>query len=281
MNNPIPDTLRALIIGTWIGGLVWFERRHVLRSVQRSKLRRDIRNLVIAGPAGAVMQVLEMPVALGLAELTQKKTWGLLPKLHLPRVAAAIAGVLLLDYTLYWWHYLTHRVPLLWRFHQVHHIDQEMDATTALRFHFGEIAISVGYRAAQIVAIGASPMTVAVWQVFVFLNILFHHSNVRLPVASERILARFIMTPRLHGIHHSIAPEEVNSNWSSGFSIWDLLHATLRTETPQHTLTLGVRGFLGGSEDTICKALLFPFHIPGEPPEYNQVQVRQSFDALA
>jgi hypothetical protein len=92
MNNPIPDTLRALIIGTWIGGLVWFERRHVLRSVQRSKLRRDIRNLVIAGPAGAVMQVLEMPVALGLAELTQKKTWGLLPQLHLPRVAAAIAG---------------------------------------------------------------------------------------------------------------------------------------------------------------------------------------------
>jgi len=280
MNNPIPDTLRALIIGTWIGGLVWFERRHVLRSVQRSKLRRDIRNLVIAGPAGAVMQVLEMPVALGLAELTQKKTWGLLPKLHLPRVAAAIAGVLLLDYTLYWWHYLTHRVPLLWRFHQVHHIDQEMDATTALRFHFGEIAISVGYRAAQIVAIGASPMTVAVWQVFVFLNILFHHSNVRLPVASERILARFIMTPRLHGIHHSIAPEEVNSNWSSGLTVWDWLHSTLRTETPQSTLTLGVSGFLGASETTGLEALALPFHIRGEPPAYDGAPVRQSLNVL-
>ena len=114
MSNPISNSVRAVIIGAWIGGLIWFERRNVLRSVRRNKLRRDVRNLVIAGPAGAVMQVLEMPVALGLAELTQKKTWGLLPKLHLPRVAAAIAGVLLLDYTLYWWHYLTHRVPLLW-----------------------------------------------------------------------------------------------------------------------------------------------------------------------
>ena len=280
MNNPISNSLRAAIIGAWIGGLIWFERRRVLRSVQRNKLRRDVRNLVIAGPAGAVMQVLEMPVALGLAELTQQKKWGLLPRLHLRRAAAMIAGVLLLDYTLYWWHYLTHRVPLLWQFHQVHHIDQEMDATTALRFHFGEIAISVGYRAAQIVAIGASPMTVAVWQVFLFLNILFHHSNVRLPVAWERILARFIMTPRLHGIHHSIAPEEVNSNWSSGLTVWDWLHSTLRTETPQSALTLGVPGFVGASETTALEALALPFHIPGKPPGYDGAPVRQSFDAL-
>src|SRR5581483_8455279 len=182
----------------------------------RNKLRRDVRNLVIAVPAGAAMQMLEMPVALKLSKITQHRRWGLLPRLYLPPRVAMLSGILLLDYTLYWWHYLTHRVPALWRFHHVHHVDQEMDATTALRFHFGEIAISVAFRAAQIAVIGVSPMTLAVWQVFLFLCILFHHSNVCLPLACERILARFVVTPRLHGIHHSIAPKEVNSNWSSG-----------------------------------------------------------------
>lgn len=281
MKNPISNSLRAIIVGAWIVGLVWFENRRALRPVHRNKLRRDVRNLVIAGPAGAVMQVLEMPVALKLGKLTQIRRWGLLPRLRLSRLVVSVVGILLLDYTLYWWHYLTHRVPSLWRFHQVHHVDQEMDATTALRFHFGEIAISVAFRAAQIAVIGASPMTVAVWQVFLFLCILFHHSNVCLPLASERILARFIVTPRLHGIHHSIAPEEVNSNWSSGLTIWDWLHSTLRTEVPQATLALGVPGFLGASEITALQVLALPFEVPAQPPAYNGAPVRQSLDALS
>jgi len=281
LKNPISNVLRAVLIGTWIAGLIWFENRRALRSVHRSKVRRDIRNLLIAGPSGAVLQLLEMPVALKLAELTQERTWGILPRLHLPAAAAITAGILLLDYTLYWWHYLTHRLAVLWRFHQVHHLDQEMDATTALRFHFGEIAISVAFRALQIAAIGTSPMTVAVWQVFLFLSILFHHSNVRLPLASERILARFVVTPRLHGIHHSIAPEEVNSNWSSGLTVWDWLHSTLRTEVPQAGLTLGVPGFRGASEITAVEALRFPFQVAGQRPAYDGKPVRQSPDALS
>ena len=250
MKNPIPNSVRGLIIGSWITGLIWFENRRALRAVRRNKLRRDVRNLLVAAPAGGVMQALEMPMALKLSEFAQRRKWGILPRSPLPDAIRVVVGVLLLDYTLYWWHFLTHRVPGLWRFHQVHHLDQEMDATTALRFHFGEIAISVLFRAAQITVIGPAPMTVAIWQVFLFVCILFHHSNVRLPVTFERGLARIVVTPRLHGIHHSIAPEQVNSNWSSGLSIWDLLHATLRTEVPQDTLRLGVCGFLEESKDT-------------------------------
>lgn len=280
MKNPIPNSFRGIVIGAWIAGLVWFENRRALRAVHKSKLRRDVRNLLIAAPAGAVIQVLEMPLAFKLAEFARSKKWGVLSRLPLPPILAGVLGILLLDYTLYWWHFLTHRVPGLWRFHQVHHIDHEMDATTALRFHFGEIAISVAFRAGQVVLIGATPTILASWQVFLFLSILFHHSNLRLPLAWERRLARFVMTPRLHGIHHSIAPDEVNSNWSSGLTVWDLLHATLRTEPPQDTLTLGVRGFLE-EKDTLAKALAFPFHVPGQPPEYHKAPVRQSFDAIA
>ncbi len=262
-------------------GLVWLENRRGLRPVHKSKLRRDVRNLVTAAPSGAVMQALEMPIALKLAEYAESGRLGLIPQLGLQPIAAGIISILLLDYTLYWWHYLTHRVAALWRFHQVHHIDQEMDATTALRFHFGEITISVSFRALQIAVIGPSPMAVAVWQVFLFLCIFFHHSNVRLPVALERSIARLIITPRLHGIHHSIAPEEVNSNWSSGLTVWDFLHGTLRTDVPQEALTLGVPGFLEQYEDAAGKALKLPFEVAGHPPEYSGEPVRQSLQRLS
>ena len=281
MNSPIPNWVRAAVILAWTAGLIWLENRRALRSVHRNKARRDVRNLLIAAPAGAVMQFIETPLAFKLAELTQAGGWGLLPRFPLSRAVSICAGILLLDYTLYWWHYLTHRVAVLWRFHRVHHIDPEMDATTALRFHFGEILISVAFRAAQVAAIGPSPLTVALWQIFLFLSILFHHTNVRLPLAAERILARFVMTPRLHGIHHSIAPAEVNSNWSSGLTIWDWLHSTLRTEPPQAALSLGVPGFLGASEPDAVHALAVPFEGASQPPAYDGVPVRQSLAALS
>ena len=282
MENPIPNSVRAVIIGTWIVGLLWLERRRALRTVQRSKLQRDVRNLVIAAPAGVVMQAVEMPLALTLAAtFANNRNWGLVGALHLPTAVSVVAGVLLLDYTLYWWHFLTHRVPLLWRFHQVHHLDREMDATTALRFHFGEITISLAFRALQIVVIGPTPLAVAVWQVFLFFCILFHHSNVRLPVAFERVLARVVVTPRMHGIHHSVVAQEVNSNWSSGLTIWDWLHSTLRTQPSQEEPTLGVAGFLGPTEVTAVKALKLPFEVTSNPPDYDGTPVRQPFDSLS
>lgn len=281
MENPILNSVRAVIIGTWIVGLLWFERRRALRTVQRSKLQRDVRNLVIAAPAGVVMQAVEMPLALALATFAKNRNWGIVEVLHLPTAGSVVFGVLLLDYTLYWWHFLTHRVPVLWRFHQVHHLDREMDATTALRFHFGEITISLAFRALQILVIGPTPLTVAVWQVFLFFCILFHHSNVRLPVAFERVLARVVVTPRMHGIHHSVVAREVNSNWSSGLTIWDWLHSTLRTQPSQEELTLGVAGFLGPTEVTAMKALKLPFEVTSNPPDYDGTPVRQPLDSLS
>jgi sterol desaturase/sphingolipid hydroxylase (fatty acid hydroxylase superfamily) len=281
MENPISNSARALIIGTWSAGLLWLERRRALRAVRRSKLQRDVRNILIAAPAGVVMQAVEMPLALTLATFANRRHLGVLPLLSLPSPASTVASILLLDYTLYWWHFLAHRVPVLWRFHQVHHIDREMDATTALRFHFGEITVSLAFRALQMLVIGPTPQAVALWQVFMFLCILFHHSNVRLPVSLERLLARIVVTPRLHGIHHSVASQEVNSNWSSGLTVWDWLHSTLRTEPTQDGLILGVAGFLGPGEVTAIEALKLPFEVAGQPPEYDGMPVRQSLDSLS
>jgi sterol desaturase/sphingolipid hydroxylase (fatty acid hydroxylase superfamily) len=118
-----------------------------------------------------------------------------------------------------------------------------LDASTGLRFHFGEIVLGVPYRAAQIVIIGVSPLTLSIWQTVMLVSIGFHHSNVELSPDLERKLVRFIVTPRMHGIHHSMIPEETNSNWSSGLSIWDRLHKTMRLDISQREITIGVPAY--------------------------------------
>ena len=279
--NPIPSPFRGLLIPGWLAALIWLERRHALRPSHDSKIVRDARNLTVAAAAAAVVQFAEVPVAFGLAELAQTKRLGLLSRLPLPFSARAILGFLALDYTLYWWHLLTHRVPVLWRFHQVHHIDRDMDATTALRFHFGEIALSVLFRAGQMLIIGPTPFTFASWQLFLFLCILFHHSDVRLPLPLERLLAHLIVTPRLHGIHHSIAPDQVNSNWSSGLTVWDWLHSTLRTDVPQATIILGVKEFMNSQDTRLGRILTLPFTASGSVPAYDHRLVRQPLYQLS
>src|SRR5205085_1488143 len=205
------------------------------------------------------VRLAEVPVVQPLAELVERCRWGLLQRLALPAWLEVILGVALLDYTLYVWHVLTHRVPFLWRFHVVHHIDLDLDASTALRFHFGELFISVIWRAAQIVVIGVSPFAFAAWQAFLFPSILFHHSNVKIPPELEKKLGNFVVTPRMHGIHHSIERSETDSNWSSGLTIWDFLHGTLKTDVPQDEIIIGVPAYREADEVVLTEILSMPF----------------------
>lgn len=194
----------------------------------------------------------------------ERRRWGLLKQMRIPSWLEALLAMALLDYTLYLWHILIHRVPALWRFHSVHHVDLDMDASTAIRFHFGEMAISVLWRAGQIVTIGVSPQALSAWQVALLLSILFHHSNIGVPIAIERRLSLFVVTPRLHGIHHSIIPEETNSNWSSGLTIWDRLHGTLKLNIPQHQITIGVAAYREPQDVTLPRILAMPFRNAGD-----------------
>jgi sterol desaturase/sphingolipid hydroxylase (fatty acid hydroxylase superfamily) len=164
-----------------------------------------------------------------------------------------------MDYTLYIWHVLMHRVPFLWRFHLPHHVDLDLDASTAVRFHAGELAIATGWRALQVTLIGVSPLSLSVWQTFVLLSVLFHHSNVRLPIQFEEKLVRIFVTPRMHGIHHSTIEEETNSNWSSGLTVWDWLHGTLRLNVPQDQITIGVPAYQNPDEVKLRQILEMPF----------------------
>jgi sterol desaturase/sphingolipid hydroxylase (fatty acid hydroxylase superfamily) len=239
--------------------LWWAERKRPLRRTVEPARIHQARNLAIAGLAAMTVQLAERPLVEPLAAVVQRRGWGVVPRLPGPQWLRTAAALLLLDYTLYLWHVLVHRVPALWRFHAVHHVDRDLDASTALRFHFGELTISVPWRALQVALTGVSPAQLQLWQRLVLVSILFHHSNLELPRRLERILSLVVMTPRLHGIHHSDVRVIRDSNWSSGLTVWDRLHGTLRNDLPQAAITIGVEGFARPADVTLPRVLALPF----------------------
>jgi sterol desaturase/sphingolipid hydroxylase (fatty acid hydroxylase superfamily) len=170
-----------------------------------------------------------------------------------------LLAFLLLDLSFYYWHRLNHTWPLLWRFHNVHHIDPDLDSTTAFRFHFGEIAYSTVFRVVQIAVIGPGAFAFVLYEGIFLAATVFHHSNVRLPPGTERLLSVFIVTPRMHGIHHSIIREETNSNFSVVLRLWDTLHRTLRLDINQNEIRIGVAAYATDKDNSVAQLLLLPF----------------------
>ena len=164
-----------------------------------------------------------------------------------------------MDLIFYYWHLANHRVPLLWRFHNVHHIDPDLDVTTAFRFHFGEIALSAAMGVVQVSVIGISGWAFATYQLAFQLEVMFHHSNWRLPIRLERALSKVIVTPRMHGIHHSQMQRENNSNFGTIFTWWDRLHRTLGLNVPQSAITVGIPAYTLPDDNGVPNALTMPF----------------------
>ena len=121
------------------------------------------------------------------------------------------------------------------------------------------MAVSVPYRAAQVLLLGVAPRPLSVRQTFVFASILFHHSNLRLPLWLERIAVRIVVTPRMHGIHHSVETDETNANWSSGLTLWDTVHGTLRLDVPQDEIEIGGPAYRLPDEVTFPRLVEMPF----------------------
>jgi sterol desaturase/sphingolipid hydroxylase (fatty acid hydroxylase superfamily) len=258
--RPVPLLVRAAIIGGVAAAACVLERRYPLRRRVAGGPARVLRNLAISAGSGAVVSFCELPLAAVLTRWVSRRRLGLAQSPRLPAWASTAAGVLWLDYTTYVWHVLTHRAHVLWRFHRVHHSDRDLDATTALRFHAGEMLLSVPFRAAQILLGGVSPRAFSLWQIGFFSSVLLHHSNLRLPERLERRLAWLFVTPRMHGIHHSRVPRERDSNWASGVtSLWDHLHGTFRLNVPQARIAIGLDGYSTPAADRLLPLLRLPF----------------------
>ncbi len=264
--------------------MLWLQWRFPLRRQHFSALHRLVRNFVLSIPGFAIVRLAMLPIPLAVAMWAQDRHIGLLNWVALLDWAACIATFLLMDYAYWWWHWANHMVPLFWRFHNVHHTDLDLDVSTAARFHFGEMIFSVGFLSLAVMLFGIAPIMLVVFFITFETATLFHHSNWRLPIKLERILNLIIVTPRMHGIHHSIVQRETNSNWGTIFCWWDKLHRTLRRDVPQDAITIGVAAYREEHELTLGKLFALPFReqrpwrLPsGELPE----RASQQADELA
>jgi sterol desaturase/sphingolipid hydroxylase (fatty acid hydroxylase superfamily) len=248
-----------MVFGVALGALFAAERRRPLRRSTEPGADRVVRNAVIGLLAGATTAASELPIVAPVQRLAERRRMGLLRQVAMPRPLRIVLGFLLLDYTLYLWHWLNHRAPWLWRFHAVHHLDLDLDSTTGLRFHFGELTMAAGFRALQIVALGVDRETLRLWQQTLLLSVMFHHSNLELPEPLEARLNAVIVTPRMHGIHHSTRDEYASSNFSSLLSCWDRLHRSLTLDVPDEAVTIGVIGFSRPEDVTLERSLTLPF----------------------
>jgi sterol desaturase/sphingolipid hydroxylase (fatty acid hydroxylase superfamily) len=257
--SALPVWVVPAIVAVAFAVMLGAETIFPLRVQVESRFRHVLRNLTAGAISLAIVPLLQVPLLQPVARAVERSGFGLLHWLEVPRPWSVVLAVLLLDYTLWIWHWACHRVPFLWRFHLPHHIDRDMDTSTALRFHFGELILSIPVRAAQIAVIGAEPLAVAIWQAILFTAILFHHGNLRLPRRLETVLVRFVVTPRMHAIHHSARPGETNSNWSSILTVWDFLHRTFRFDLPDERIVIGIPAYREPSDVTLGKFLTLPF----------------------
>ena len=255
----IRDVVRVGLLVAAAAAILVLERRRQARPyVERRRLHRS-RNLVMAGLAAATVHLLEAPLVVPLARVVARRKWGLTHVIGGRRWLRQLIAIALLDYTLYLWHIVVHRVAWLWRFHLVHHVDLDLDATTGLRFHAGELATSIPWRAAQVIVIGVTPQALAAWQTLTLLSVLFHHSNTALSEPVERALSWIVATPRMHAIHHSVDPCQQHSNFSSGLALWDRLHGTARFDAAAGEVIIGVDGHRDRRDARLGRILELPF----------------------
>lgn len=170
-----------------------------------------------------------------------------------------LLALVLQDAWMYAWHRANHTVPLLWRFHRVHHSDAEMDVTSAIRFHPGEIVMSGCLRAGVVLVLGLSLPQVLLYDALLLPVIFFHHSNIRLPEQVDRVLRLVITTPALHRVHHSRQRHECDSNYGSIFSWWDRLLRTFCLRRDGTPVDFGVEGWDRAEQQSLHGLLQAPF----------------------
>lgn len=246
----------AGLLGLLAGSEAVFPRRS--RALPRG--RRWTVNLMLM-VAGAVVVRLIVPVtAVGVAAIAAERSWGVLNTAPIPLWIAVPVAVILLDLAIYGQHVAFHRIPALWRLHRVHHCDIEFDVTTGIRFHPGEIVLSMLYKLAVIVALGAPPVAVILFEILLSGGSAFTHANLRLPDGVDRRLRMAFVTPDMHRIHHSVYRDETDSNYGFNLAVWDRVFGTYRAQPRDghDAMAIGLERFRGAESRDLGQLLLLP-----------------------
>ena len=260
LNNEVAIRL-GFFFGVLAAVAAW-ERVAPRRAPTMSRLVRWSNNLGLAALNTVIVRLLFPAAAVGLAVTATQNGWGFFNIVQSPVPVAVILSIVVMDFVIYLQHVMFHAVPVLWRLHRVHHADPDYDVTTGTRFHPFEIVISMLIKFATILLLGPPAIAVVIFEVVLNATAMFNHGNIALPHAVDRYLRLFIVTPDMHRVHHSVEPDEANSNFGFNLPWWDRLLGTYRAQPiAGHTrMSIGLRGHRDPADTTWLPGMLrFPF----------------------
>lgn len=241
--------------------LALWELLNPRRALGTSKKMRWFNNLVIVLLDTVIVRLLFPLVPMSMALLAQERGWGLFNNLGVPYLLEVTVAVIVLDFVIYLQHVLFHAVPLLWRFHMVHHADLDLDVTSGVRFHPIEIILSMGIKLAAVGSLGLPALAVFIFEILLNGTSMFNHSNVFIPLKLDRIIRLLIVTPDMHRVHHSVILSETDSNYGFTLSWWDRILGTYRAQPAKghQWMTIGLSLFLDEKRQTLPWLLALPF----------------------
>ena len=225
------------------------------------KSQRWVTNISMVVISSIALRILFPLAAVGTALWAEENEFGLFHALAIPGWLAGLIAFVILDFAVWLEHWASHRIPLLWRLHRMHHADTGFDLTTALRFHPLEIVLSMFWKAGIVVAFGAPALSVLIFEIVLNGASMFNHANARLPDRVDRVLRWFVVTPDMHRVHHSSERRETNSNYGFNFPIWDRLFATYREkpEAGHEGMQIGLKEYRERETAQLGWSLMLPF----------------------
>lgn len=232
--------IRITCFASVVTAMVIWEALAPRRSLTIRRRRRWTSNYGLLLVNSMLARVVAPLGAVGVALFAESRGWGVFHVAPIPEWLGVMLSVILLDGVIYAQHVMFHAIPLLWRLHQVHHVDLDIDASTGIRFHTIEILLSLGLKAMAIVLLGAPAVAVLIFEVLLNVTSVFNHGNVRMPLPFDRVLRWIVVTPDMHRVHHSWLPRETNSNFGFNLPWWDRLFGTYRDQPAEGHLGMTI-----------------------------------------
>ena len=238
------------------------------RKLIASKGRRWLTNIGISVTAGVLIRLMATAIvpiaAVAVAFYAEDHQIGLLNHAPWPTWLKVAVSLVLLDLAIWAQHLASHKIPVLWRLHKVHHADRDIDVTTAVRFHPIEIGLSMLWKIVVVLVLGAPPLAVFLFEVILNACAMFNHANVALPGWADAILRLVVVTPDMHRVHHSVRRREHDSNYGFNLSLWDRLFRTYtaQPEGGHQGMTIGLNTYQTEEPSKLGWSLVLPFRRP-------------------
>lgn len=258
------DQTHLIRLSVFIGILVFFSALEALlprRQRVQNRFRRWVTNFSLVITGSLSLQLLGPLIAVGVAAWAVANGWGILNFINWPIWLEFMIAFIVLDWAIWFQHVLSHKIPLLWRLHSVHHADRDLDASSGIRFHPLEILFSMIYKCGIVLLLGPAIFAVIVFEIVLNATAVFNHANLALPAWLDKPLRKIIVTPDMHRVHHSIILSESQRNYGFNFSVWDRIFRTYQAEPVKGQLgmTLGLASEQSDQTQRIGWSLLLPF----------------------